>query len=256
MASWDSNPAATCPAAAEPACDVASSAASTAMLTGSLDPDSPSSSAPPRPATSWRPRTEKSIAGSVGASAAPSSRALRQSSARTRCAAAATPAAVTRVPGTPIHSVGVATARSRRQPTRIPPSNRITARAADTMSSTAVNDKPPSRGQRSAAAAAANRKNAGAGMRRRSLSRLDSTAATPARAVISTDRPKVALIESVRLPGRGFPLAGTAGPPRCHRQLTAPVRRQRRLDGEQVETGSGPPSGLHHRHTGFPWPRH
>jgi hypothetical protein len=70
------------------------------------------------------------------------------------------------------------------------------------MSSTPANDRSPSRGQNSAAAAAANRKNAGAGMRRRSLTRLESTAPTPASAVTSTGTPKVAaLIDLSALPG-------------------------------------------------------
>ena len=190
MISCASNSVATWPTAVIPVPDAARSAASRAMLTGSFDPDSPSSSAPPRPATSRRPSTENSTAGSVGASAAPSSRALRQPSARIRWARTATPPAVTRVPATPIHSVGPATDFIRRQPTRIPPSNKITARATETTWSTAVNDSPPSRGHRSAAAAAAMRKNAGAGIRSRSLTRLDSTATTPASAVTSTPRPK------------------------------------------------------------------
>ena len=142
---------------------------------------------------------------------------MRQSSASTKYAAAATPAAVTRVPGTPIHSAGPATARSRRQPTRMPPSNRITASATETMSSTAVNDRPPSRGQ-SAAAAAANRKKAGAGMRSRSLSRLESTAATTASAVTSTGRPKAAaLMDLPAFPGRRSPRHGQSTRRACRR---------------------------------------
>ena len=46
-----------------------------AMPTGSLAPDSPSSRVPERPAISRRPRTENTTAGSVGASAAPMSSA-------------------------------------------------------------------------------------------------------------------------------------------------------------------------------------
>ena len=101
---------------------------------------------------------------------------------------------MTRVPAKPIHSVGPATDFIRRQPTRIPPSNKITARATETTWSTAVNDRPPSRGHRSDAAAAAMRKNAGAGIRSRSLTRLDSTATTPASAVTSTPRPNAAVL--------------------------------------------------------------
>ncbi len=43
-----------------------------AIPTGSFAPDSPSRIVPVRPAISWRPITENMIAGSVGASAAPS----------------------------------------------------------------------------------------------------------------------------------------------------------------------------------------
>src|SRR5215469_10041667 len=88
------NSVTTCQAtpAAEPC--AASSAASSAIPTGSLAPDSPSSSTPVRPATSRRPNTEKTTAGSVAATAVPSSRASRQSIPATKCAAVAAPADV------------------------------------------------------------------------------------------------------------------------------------------------------------------
>ena len=50
-----------------------------AMPTGSFAPDSPSRRVPVRPAISRRPSTENTTAGSVGASAVPSSIAMRQS---------------------------------------------------------------------------------------------------------------------------------------------------------------------------------
>lgn len=85
---------------------------------------------------------------------------------------------------------GVLRQGNRRQPIRMPPSNKITARATVTTCSTVANDKLPKRGQMSEAAAAPIRKNAGAGMRTRSLTRLDSTAAVPTSAATRTARPK------------------------------------------------------------------
>ena len=56
----------------------ASSAVSSAIPTGSLAPDSPSSSTPVRPAISRRPKTENTTAGSVAATAVPTSSARCQ----------------------------------------------------------------------------------------------------------------------------------------------------------------------------------
>ena len=56
----------------------ASSAESSAIPTGSLAPDSPSSSTPVRPAISRRPKTENTTAGSVAATAVPTSSARCQ----------------------------------------------------------------------------------------------------------------------------------------------------------------------------------
>ncbi len=56
----------------------ASSDDSSAMPTGSLAPDSPSSSTPVRPAISRLPNTENTTAGSVAATAVPTSRARCQ----------------------------------------------------------------------------------------------------------------------------------------------------------------------------------
>ena len=92
-------------------------------------------------------------------------------------------------PATPIHTVATATGRNRRQPMRMPPSNKMTASATVTTCSTAAKPRLPSRGQISDAAAAPIRKNAGAGIRSRSLTRLDSTAAMPVSAATSTARP-------------------------------------------------------------------
>src|SRR6266545_3754414 len=90
--------------------------ASSAMPTGSLAPDSPSRSTPERPATSRRPSTENTTAGSVGASAVPSSRAARQSKPNSTLARNATPPAVAKVPATPIQVTEAAADRNRRQP--------------------------------------------------------------------------------------------------------------------------------------------
>ena len=76
-------------------------AASRAIPTGSLAPDSPSRMVPLRPATSRRPSTENITAGSVGASAVPSSNADHQSRSNRAWASTAKAAAVTNVPATP-----------------------------------------------------------------------------------------------------------------------------------------------------------
>jgi hypothetical protein len=141
---------------------------------------------PLRPATSRRPSTEKTAAGSVGASAVPSSSAARQSRPNRTWARAASAAAVAKVPATPTQTTAPATGRNRRQPMCIPPSNKMTARATVTTRWTVVTDSCPSVGTRSEATAAASRKIAGAGIRMRSLIRLDTTAAMTAAEVIST----------------------------------------------------------------------
>lgn len=84
---------------AEPVAPI--SATSSAMPTGSLAPDSPSSMTPVRPPTSRRPSTENTTAGSVGDRAVPSSSASRQPIPNRKCAAVAMTPAVTNVPATP-----------------------------------------------------------------------------------------------------------------------------------------------------------
>ena len=166
-------------------------AAISAIPTGSLAPDSPSSSVPARPDTSRCPSTENTTAGSVGARAVPTSRAGSQSRPKARCATAARLTAVTSVPATPSQTTGPATARNRRRPMCMPPSSRITASATVTMRSTVVIDSSPSRGTRSDTTAAPIRKRAGAGTRTTPLTRLDSTATAPASPTTSRISPKV-----------------------------------------------------------------
>src|SRR6266511_1205754 len=102
------------PTACQPlAVPTASRLAIAAMPTGSLAPDSPSTRVPVRPEISRRPSTENTTAGSVGASAVPSSRAGSQPKPNSRCASAATPAVVANVPTTPIHATGPAADRGR-----------------------------------------------------------------------------------------------------------------------------------------------
>ena len=103
-----------------------------------------------------------------------------------RCAAAATPAAVAKVPTTPIQTTGPTTVPNRRRPMFMPPSNRITASATVTIRSTSVMGSRPSPGHRSEASAEASRKIAGAGIRMRALIRLDDTASAAASAVTNT----------------------------------------------------------------------
>jgi hypothetical protein len=132
------------PAASRPALwPAASRLAINAMPTGSLAPDSPSRMVPLRPATSRRPSTENTTAGSVGASAVPTSSAARQSKSNRAWASVARAAAVTKVPATPTQTTRPAAVRNRRQPMCIPPSNKMTARATDTTRWTVVTDSCP-----------------------------------------------------------------------------------------------------------------
>ena len=122
-----------------------------------------------RPPTSRRPSTENITAGSVGAIAAPRSHAIVQPKPNIECAASATSPAVANVPTTPSTEIGTAERRKRRQPTFIPPSNRITISATTPMRSTVLIDsRSPSAGKTSEATAAAIRKIAGAGTGNRS----------------------------------------------------------------------------------------
>src|SRR5215217_4572381 len=179
------------PAASTPALwPAASRLASRAMPTGSLAPDSPSRMVPLRPATSRRPRTENTTAGSVGASAVPTSSAARQSKPNRAWARVARAAAVTKVPATPTQTTGPAAVRTRRHPLCIPPSNKMTSRATDATRWTVVTDSRPRDGTTSEATAAARRKIAGAGIRIRSLIRFDNTATVMATPTSSTSRAK------------------------------------------------------------------
>jgi len=140
-ASCTRNAAAMLPAACRPAAGPAASRlANRAIPTGSLAPDSPSRMVPLRPATSRRPSTENITAGSVGASAVPSSNADHQSRSNRAWASTAKAAAVTNVPATPTQTTGRAALRKRRQPMCIPPSNKMTISATDTTRWTVVTD--------------------------------------------------------------------------------------------------------------------
>ena len=77
-----------------------------AIPTGSFAPDSPSRIVPLLPPTSRLPSTENITAGSVGASAAPSSHDVIQLKSSSVCAATATSAAVMKVPTTPSIAIG------------------------------------------------------------------------------------------------------------------------------------------------------
>ena len=134
----------------------------------------------------------------------PSSRASRQPRPNRRCAATAAAAAVTNVPATPIHTVAVAAVRNFRQPMCIPPSNRMNASATLTTRWTVPSLSRPKPGNRSDAAAANTRKNAGAGIRSRSLTRFDSTAAVPTSPMSKMARPN----DSVPVTGRVLSRSG------------------------------------------------
>src|SRR4051794_2736873 len=154
---------------------------SRAMPTGSFAPDSPSRMVPLRPATSRPLSTENTTAGSVGASAVPSSRAVRQSRPKIPRAATASPAAVTTVPITPIHNTGPSEGRRRRQPRFMPPSKRMTTSPTVTIRPFISGLNRPSAGQTSEASAAPTRNSAGAGTRMTRLIRLPTRAARTAR---------------------------------------------------------------------------
>ena len=134
-----------------------------AIPTGSLAPDSPSSSVPVRPATSRRPSTEKTTAGSVGARAVPTSSAARQSKSNRVWARTASTPAVTKVPATPSHTTPPATGRKRDTPMCMPPSKRIRTSAIVTIRWSARIDSEPRSGKSSAHSEAATRKIAGVG---------------------------------------------------------------------------------------------
>jgi len=159
-----------------------------AMPTGSLAPDSPSSTVPLRPETSRCPSTENTTAGSVGATAVPTSRARYHSRPKARCASTAAAAAVRKVPATPMYPIGAAAARNRARPMCMPPSNRMHRSASVTIRSTVRSGGACSAGTTRTATAAAARNSAGAGMRMCALSRLDSTARRPAAEVRATSR--------------------------------------------------------------------
>jgi len=168
------------------------------MPTGSLAPDSPSMITPARPRTSRLPSTENTTAGSVGASAVPSSSASGQATPNSACASAAIAAAVSSVPKTPTRRIGVTATRSLRTPMPIPPSNRIMISATVTTFSTVSTESPFSAGMRSEAAAAPTRKIAGAGMRSRLLILLDSSATDTATATMRRVNPNGSMLSTTR----------------------------------------------------------
>ena len=85
--------------------------------------------------------------------------------------------------------MAVAAVRNFRQPMCIPPSNRMNTSATVTTRCTVSSLSRPRCGNKVAATAASTRKNAGAGIRSRSLTRFDSTAAVPIKPTRSMTRP-------------------------------------------------------------------
>ncbi len=100
------------------------------------------------------------------------------------------PAAVSAVPTTPTTSTGTAAVRKRAPPMCRPPSKSSSTSITVTTRWTVTIGIVPSEGTTSEAIAAAHRKSAGAGMRIRSLSRLDHTASSPAMLNAATATPK------------------------------------------------------------------
>ena len=153
-------------------------------------PDSPLRMSSLRPATSRPPSTENMTAGSVGATAAPISRAGVQPKPSTAWTKTATRPATAKVPGTPSATIGKSDRRNRLRPMSMPPSNRITISATRQIRSTSrMESSGVSDGVMSDDTAATARKSAGAGMRSRSLTRLERMAAAKPTATISTARP-------------------------------------------------------------------
>jgi len=153
-----------------------------AMPTGSLAPDSPSRIVPLRPAISLPPSTENTTAGSVGAIAVATRRQANHGNPNTRCRTTAAAAAVTNVPASPVIVIDATADRKRRQPMRIPPSNRMKIRATLTTRSTVLSGGAWSPGTSWTASADATSISAGTGTFSRAVSRLDRTAARTTRA--------------------------------------------------------------------------
>ncbi len=145
---------------------------------------------PLRPEISLLPSTENMIAGSVGASAAPSTPAVVQEKPSTKCETSASSPAVMNVPSRPSDTIGIADSRKRLQPTRSPPSKRITASEIEATRSTLRVERCETSGKMSETAAAASRKSAPGGTRTRSARRVDTIAASAAAEMSATRPPK------------------------------------------------------------------
>jgi hypothetical protein len=126
---------------------------------------------PLRPSTSCCPSTEKTTAGSVGATAVATSADEYQSRWTPRWRNNATPRAVTKVPSTPITAIGRMAVRNRDTPIPMPPSNRMNTSATVTMRSTVATGGVCRDGTTWTATAAATRRSAGAGTRIQRVSR-------------------------------------------------------------------------------------
>src|SRR3954447_20892995 len=160
-----------------------------AMPTGSFAPDSPSRIVPAGSPPSRFPRTENTTAGSVGATAVPTSSATYHSNPKRKCAATAAAATVRNVPSTPASTTVDRAPRRRLSPMCMPPSNRMIARAIVTIRSTVRCGGASRPGMTAAATAAPATNSAGAGSWMRSLSRLDNTASSPTAAMTATRAP-------------------------------------------------------------------
>ena len=150
-----------------------------AMPTGSFAPDSPSRMVPLRPAISRRPNTENTTAGSVGATAVATSAARYQSMLNAACSRAAAPAAVRKVPTTPVDTMGPAAARNRDQPMCMPPSNNTNTKATVMIRSTRRSGGACSAGSVLAAMAPPASTKSGVGILSRSVRRFAMSATSP-----------------------------------------------------------------------------
>ena len=111
-----------------------------AIAIGSLAPDSASRIVFGRSARRPSPITENTTAGSVGASATPSTAEVAQPNPNSACAARAITPAVSSVAPKPSVATAPTRGRTRRHPSDTPPSNRITISAPDAIQLTSVGD--------------------------------------------------------------------------------------------------------------------
>ena len=205
-----------------------------AIPTGSLAPDSPSTTVPLGPSISCWPRTENTTAGSVGAMAVATRNEEYQSSRTTACRNSATPTAVTNVPSTPTRPMVRAALRNLGKPMPMPPSNRMNASATLTTRSTVSSGGASSDGRAWTATAAATRRSTAAGIRNQRVTWYDSSATRPTSAARNSSQANVRVSAMSLLRSAGFAPSSLTGRP----DFPA-LRRSRYRCSERVHRTSG-----------------